>query len=82
MGLLKTLLREPEEKPIKDASPASSSSWLCPHCGRPATIEDVDSSLDGQRTLTFWSCKPCDLAAVTPDAIRLPPLNWIKRTEQ
>ena len=57
-------------------------NWPCPHCGRPATIEDVFPSQDGERTLTMWSCEPCQVVAVTPDAIRLPPMNWVKRTEQ
>jgi hypothetical protein len=59
-----------------------SDVWPCPHCGQPATIEDVDSSTDGERRLTFWSCGPCQTVAVTPAAIRLPPSGWVKRTEQ
>lgn len=60
----------------------SSDAWPCPHCGQPAEIEDVFPSQDGERTLTMWSCNRCDVVAVTPDAIRLPPMNWVKRTQQ
>jgi hypothetical protein len=60
----------------------SADAWPCPHCGQPATIEDVFPSADGERTLTMWSCEPCQVVAVTPDSIRLPPMNWIKRTQQ
>jgi hypothetical protein len=56
--------------------------WLCPHCGRPAVIEDVDWSADGERRLTFWSCPPCQVAAVTPSDLREPPTGWVRRTEQ
>ena len=58
------------------------TAWLCPHCGHPATIEDVFPSADGERTLTMWRCEPCQVVAVTPDAIRLPPTGWVKSIEQ
>jgi hypothetical protein len=80
-----TVRLSPEPAPFNDderETALTADAWLCPHCGQPATIEDVGPSLDGERTLTFWSCEPCDLAAVTPDAIRLPPSSWVKRTEQ
>lgn len=40
------------------------------------------TSLDGERMLTIWSCESCQVVAVTSDAIRLPPTNWVKRAEQ
>jgi hypothetical protein len=58
------------------------ASWLCPHCGRPATIEDVFPSLDGERTLTMWSCEPCQVVAVTPNTIKEPPIGWAPKTKQ
>lgn len=61
---------------------ADAASWLCPHCGRPATIEDVFPSSDGERTLTMWSCEPCQVVAVTPDAIKEPPTGWAPKTKQ
>ena len=63
-------------------SEVSLFPWLCPHCGRPATIEDVFPSLDGERTLTMWRCDPCQVVAVTPDTIKEPPSGWVKRVEQ
>lgn len=57
-------------------------NWPCPHCGHSASVEDVDWSLDGERRLTFWSCSPCQLAAVTPDAVKAPPTGWVKKTAQ
>ena len=50
------------------------SAWPCPHCGRPAEIEDVCLSLDGTRRLTLWHCEPCQTHAVTPATIRQPPV--------
>ncbi len=35
------------------------SPWPCLRCGKPAEIDDVCPSLDGQRTLIFWHCPPC-----------------------
>jgi hypothetical protein len=74
-----------EPRPFLDdgrqAAP-TADVWPCLHCGRPATIEDVDLSLDGQRMLTFWSCAPCGLTAVTPEGLRQPPTGWVRRTEQ
>jgi hypothetical protein len=67
--------------PKSQISPPSDPSWTCPHCGRLATIQDVFPSLDGERTLTMWSCEPCQIVAVTPDTVKVPPL-WIKRTQQ
>jgi hypothetical protein len=64
-----------------EAAPATDA-WLCPHCGQPATIEDMFPSQDGERMLTMWSCAPCGVVAVTPDVIRLSPVNWVKRTKQ
>lgn len=55
---------------------AVALAWPCPHCGRPATIEAVEPSLDRQRMLTFWHCEPCQSYAVTPDTIRHPPKGW------
>jgi hypothetical protein len=70
----------PTRIPMKLAD--TFASWLCPHCGQPATIDDIFPSLDGERTLTMWRCDPCQVVAVTPDAIKKPPSSWIKRTQQ
>lgn len=56
-------------------------AWPCEHCGQPAEIEAVGPSLDGQRTLTFWNCQPCQTWGVTPDTLRQPPV-WVSRKEQ
>jgi hypothetical protein len=40
--------------------------WPCRPCGRPAEIEAVEPSLDGTSMLTFWTCAPCGVWAVTP----------------
>jgi len=57
-------------------------NWPCPYCGHPATIEDVFPSPDGERTLTMWSCEPCQVVAVTPDAIKEPPTGWVSKGMQ
>jgi hypothetical protein len=56
-------------------------AWLCPHCGQPANIDDVFPSSDGERTLTMWSCEPCQVVAVTPDVIQQPPA-WVSKRQQ
>lgn len=56
-------------------------SWPCSSCGQQAEIEAVESSLDGQRTLTLWKCEPCQTYGVTPDTIRQPPV-WVKKQAQ
>ena len=61
---------------------AQLDSWLCPHCGHPAMIENVFPSLDGERTLTMWSCEACQVVAVTPNAIKEPPTGWVSRVKQ
>ena len=80
-----TVYPSPEPLPFLDdtreAAPAADA-WLCPHCGRSATIDDVLPSLDGERILTLWRCDPCQVIAITPDAIRQPPTAWVKNTEQ
>jgi len=58
------------------------SSWLCPYCGRLATIDDVFPALDRERTLTMWSCEPCQVVAVTPNTIKEPPTAWVKKRWQ
>jgi hypothetical protein len=58
------------------------ASWPCSHCGLSVCIEDVHWSASGERRLTFWSCEPCGVVAVTPDAIKEPPSGWVKRAEQ
>lgn len=89
----KTREKEPTKPALVDASPSffddaredpvtEAQAWLCPHCGQPATIDDVFPSLDGERTLTMWRCDPCQVVAVTPDAIKEPPSGWVRRTEQ
>lgn len=65
----------------REAAPAAVA-WPCPHCGQPATIEDVFPSEDGERTLTMWSCEPCQIVAVTPNAIKEPPMGWVPKTQQ
>lgn len=35
-----------------------------------------------ERTLTMWSCGPCQVVAVTPDSIRQPPTGWVKKVTQ
>ena len=87
MSLVSTLLRKvpeqrEEDKFPKNASPVSPSPWPCPHCGRPADIESVEPSLDGQRMLTFWHCEPCQVWAVTPNTLREPPSAWVSKTQQ
>jgi len=75
-----------EPRPFYDdartSEPDAGDAWLCPHCGRLVTIEDVFPSLDGERTLTMWSCEPCQVVAVTPDAIKEPPTGWVSKTQQ
>jgi len=72
--------RPPLEEP--EATEGSTSTpWLCPYCGQSATIEDVFPSLDEERMLTMWRCDPCQVVAVTPDAIRQPPA-WVPGTLQ
>jgi|SRR5712691_3378903 len=56
-------------------------SWPCLHCGRPAEIEAVEPSLDGQRMLTFWNCQRCEVWGVTPSTLREPPV-WVSKREQ
>jgi len=76
-------LSSPQEREFHtDSREEYEEAWLCPHCGRPATIDGVFPSLDGERILTLWSCGPCQVVAVTPDAIRQPPSGWVRRTEQ
>ena len=84
-GNAKAQVPTPESRPFRDngrEAALATDAWLCPHCGRPAAIEDVFSSLDGERMLTMWSCEPCQVVAVTPNAIKEPPSGWVKRTEQ
>jgi hypothetical protein len=57
-------------------------SWPCPRCGREATIEAVEPSLDGERMLTFWHCEPCQSYAVTPSTIKEPPKGWGTKVRQ
>ena len=69
----------PESCRWNDGIEPDALAWLCPHCGQPASIDDVFPSLDGERTLTMWHCEPCQVVAVTPDTIRQPPSRWGKR---
>ncbi|SRR5712692_90089 len=55
--------------------------WPCPHCGKPAVIEDVCPSLDGTRVLTLWHCGPCRTWGATPDTLRQPPV-WVSNGVQ
>jgi hypothetical protein len=48
-------------------------AWPCPHCGRPAEIEAVEPSLDGERMLTYWRCDACPAAGVKPEPLKEPP---------
>jgi len=75
----------PEPVPFHDDArevPLTAVTWSCPDCSQPLTIDDVCSSLDGERTLTLWRCDPCGVAGVTPDAIRTPPAVWVKTVQQ
>jgi hypothetical protein len=65
------------------SSPAlvSPPAWPCERCGKPAEIEAVEPSLDGQRMLTYWHCPPCQTWGVTPDTLREPPV-WVSKREQ
>ena len=75
---------EPERAEQPGVAPPAAgllASWPCPHCGNLAEIEGVEPSLDGQRTLTFWCCEPCQTVGVTPDTPQQPPV-WVPRTEQ
>jgi len=65
----------------QSARPTLYPVWPCEHCGQPAEIEAVGPSLDGQRTLTFWNCQPCQTWGVTPDTLREPPV-WVSKREQ
>ena len=56
--------------------------WHCLYFSQPLTIDDVCSSLDGERVLTLWRCDPCGVAGVTPDAIQMPPVVWVKTVTQ
>ncbi len=58
------------------------SPWPCRHCGQPAEVEAVEPSLDGTRTLTFWTCEPCGVWAVTPNTLREPPSAWVSKAVQ
>lgn len=71
---------EREGKPNQEAE-RSFPAWPCRHCGKPANIETLEPSADGQRMLTFWHCPPCQTWGVTPDSIRQPPV-WVSRKEQ
>lgn len=68
-------------KPTKLELPLRTRAWPCPHCGRQAEIEAVEPSRDGTRMLTFWTCKPCQVWAVTPNTLREPPV-WASRRLQ
>jgi len=72
---------ESQIEPQQVVSPSSSSPWLCPYCGGEAEIEEVCRSLDGERWLTLWCCKPCEVYGVTPEEIQEPPV-WVKKTKQ
>ena len=65
-----------------DGADVDPNVWLCPHCGQAASIDDVFPSLDGERTLTMWSCEPCQVVGVTTETIRQPPSGWVKKTIQ
>jgi hypothetical protein len=79
--------RNPDPLPFdrdgREPDPAhESDAWLCPHCGGQVSIDDVFPSSDGERTLTMWRCDPCQVVAVTPDAVKAPPAGWISKTQQ
>ncbi len=68
------LAAETERKPAGEQAVTSPTPWPCRHCGKPAEIEAVEPSLDGQRTLTYWRCEPCQTWGVTPSTLREPPV--------
>lgn len=72
LPFLRESLGSREEKP-------DAATWPCPRCGHPASVEDVDWSLDGERRLTFWSCNRCQVVAVTPSDVREPPSAWVRK---
>ena len=78
---LREELRQRKAEVLTLLTQQQASPWPCRHCGRPAEIEAVEPSRDGQRTVTFWCCKPCQTWAVTPDTIRQPPV-WVSSKEQ
>jgi hypothetical protein len=63
------------------SSGSEPSPWPCRRCGKPAEIEAVEPSLDGQRMLTLWNCQRCQVWAVTPSTLREPPV-WVSSKEQ
>ncbi|MGH7965624.1 MAG: hypothetical protein ACRERD_28055 [Candidatus Binatia bacterium] len=67
--------------PVIAAPPRQPTAWLCPHCGREATVTDVAPSRDGTYRLTFWHCLPCQVWAVTPSDLQELPV-WVSSKEQ
>jgi len=72
------LAADVETMPAEAACQPQSPSWPCPRCGKPAAIDEVCPSFDGERTLTLWHCKPCETVGATPDAVRQPPV-WVSK---
>ncbi len=66
----------------KDTGENEPQPWPCDKCGRPAVIEAVEPSLNGERVLTFWHCPPCQSYAVTPSTVKEPPKGWATKTRQ
>jgi hypothetical protein len=71
-----------ESRESRNTPVGENVAWPCPHCGREATIEAVEPSLDGERMLTFWHCEPCQSYAVTPSTIKEPPKGWGTKVRQ
>jgi hypothetical protein len=44
---------KPEPRPFHDDGRETADAWPCPHCGQPATIDDVDWSTNGERRLNL-----------------------------
>lgn len=83
LDIVKRFEEQQAYKQKADAEQATASpTWLCPHCGELATIDDVCPSYDKERILTLWSCESCEVVAATPAEIRQPPSGWVSKIMQ
>jgi hypothetical protein len=65
---------EQQQTPLTAVPPRPApESCPCPRCGKEATIEAVEPSLDGERMLTYWRCDACPAAGVKPEPVKEPP---------
>ena len=49
---------ETERKPAEEQTITSPAPWPCPHCGKPAEIEDACPSIDGTRHSPSGTASP------------------------